>query len=116
MILLLMLAAAINKTVSVIKAIGKDTNLVVTQLVVWAVGIVGILLASQAEVMASLVIPGIGITDPLGELDFASLVVLGWVLGSTGSFAYDFKKARDSNDSAREPALLASANRRSNAG
>ncbi len=100
----LALAALVIKVVSVVKALGKDANYVVTQVVTWSVGIAVLFLAGQAEVTQSLVIPGFGMT--LGTMDAASIVLAGLVLGSTGAFAYDYKKARDNTDSATEPTLL----------
>ena len=103
--ILLGLAFAINKTVSVIKALlSKDFNTPVTQLVVWVVGFVGITLAAHAQVTSALLVPGL--EAPLGSLDASSLVLLAWILGSSGSFAFDFKKAVDGTDSAAEPSLL----------
>lgn len=99
------LAFAINKTVSVIKALfNKDVNSVVTQVVVWAVGFGGLSLAAHAAVTSAFALPGF--TQPLGDLDAASLGLLAWILGATGSFAYDLKKAVDGTDSAAEPRLL----------
>lgn len=99
------LAFAINKTVSVIKALfNKDMNTVVTQAVVWATGFAGLSLAAHAAVTEAYALPGF--TEPLGSLDAASLGLLAWILGATGSFAYDFKKAVDGSDSAVEPALV----------
>lgn len=98
------LAFAVNKTVSVLKAIGKDRNAVVTQVLVWGVGIGALFLAAQAQFTEGLIIPGIGIA--LGSLNGYSIVMAGWMLGSSGSFAFDLKKAIDSSDSAAEPALL----------
>lgn len=99
------LAFAINKTVSVIKALfARDTNTVVTQVVVWLVGFAGLSLAAHAAVTEAFALPGF--TEPLGQLDAASLGLLAWILGATGSFAYDVKKAVDGSDSAAEPKLL----------
>lgn len=99
------LAFAINKTVSVIKALfARDANTVVTQAVVWVVGFVGLLLASKAAVTEGFALPGF--TEPLGSLDVASVGLLAWILGATGSFAYDLRKAIDNTDSAVEPRLL----------
>lgn len=101
---LLTLAALVIKIVSVIKAIGKNNNLVLTQVVVWVVGIGVLLLAANSGLTA-----GISIftgAPPLGDLDIGSVVLAGLALGSTGSFAYDYKKARDNADSAVEPALV----------
>lgn len=99
------LAFAINKTVSVIKAaFNKDTNTVVTQVVVWLVGFGGLSLAAHAAVTSAYALPGF--TQPLGDLDAASLGLLAWLLGATGSFAYDIKKAVDGTDSAAEAKLV----------
>jgi hypothetical protein len=44
-----------------------------------------------------------------GLLNFADQVYVGLCLGGLGSFAYDFKKARDNSDTSAEPALMSSA-------
>lgn len=99
------LAFAINKTVSVIKALmARDMNTVVTQAVVWLVGFGGLALAANSSVTAGYALPGF--TEPLGSLDAGSIALFAWILGATGSFAYDFKKAVDGSDSAAEPRLL----------
>lgn len=103
--ILVAIAFAVNKTVSVIKSIvNKDKNGAVTQVVVWVIGTLAIILASHAQLTEHLVIPGL--TVELGSLDWPSQVLLGWIAGSTGSFAFDFKKAFDGTDTAAEPSLL----------
>lgn len=101
----LALAALVIKITSVIKSIGKDNNMVVTQLVVWVVGIIVLFLGAEAEITETLIIPGLTAT-PLGDMDTASIILAGFILGSSGAFAYDVKKAIDGSDSATEPALL----------
>lgn len=98
------LALAVNKTVSVLKALGKSWNTVATQALVWVLGTTAILLAAHAKVTADAMVPGTPWT--FGSLDGSSIVLLGWVLGSSGSFAFDIKKAIDGTDSAAEPHLL----------
>ena len=99
------LAFAINKTVSVIKAlVNGEKNTVVTQAVVWLVGFGGLALAANSDIAAVYSLPGF--TEPLGDLDWPSLSLLAWVLGSTGSFVYDVKSAIDGSDSAVETSLL----------
>lgn len=99
------LAFAINKTVSVIKAlVNRDMNTVVTQAVVWLVGFAGLSLAAHANVTEAYALPGF--TEPLRDLDWSSLALLAWILGATGSFAFDLKKAIDGSDSAAEPSLM----------
>jgi len=101
------LAFAINKTVSVIKAAAnKDVNGAVTQVVVWVVGFIAIMLAAHAQLTETLVIPGL--SQQLGSLDWPSLLLIAWILGGTGSFAFDSKKAIDGSDKAAEPSLLKS--------
>lgn len=99
------LALAVNKTTSVVKwALNKDVNAVVTQIAVWVFGFVAVLLAAHADVTREIIVPGT--VAPLGDLDTWSLVLLGWILGSSGSFIFDLKKAIDGTDSAAEPSLL----------
>lgn len=98
------LAALVVKVTSVLKALGKDTNLVVTQAATWAVSVAVFFLAASADVTAGLVLyDGVA---PLGELDGPSVVLAGLAFGSLGSFGYDVRKSIDANDSAREPKLL----------
>lgn len=99
------LAFAINKAVSVVKSLfNQEWNTVVTQAVVWIVGFGGLMLAANADVTSAFALPGF--VEPLGELDGASVALLAWILGSTGSFAYDLKKSFDNTDSAVETKLL----------
>jgi hypothetical protein len=104
------LAALVIKVVSVIKAIGKDNNMVVTQLVVWVVGIVVLFLGGEADITSQMVIPGFSAV-PISDLDAASVILSGLILGSSGAFAYDIKKAIDSSDRSTEPSLISDPNR-----
>jgi len=101
----LALAATVIKIVSVVKAIGKDTNYVATQAATWAVGVAVLFLAGAASVTANLELPGFEGT-PLGSMDAASVVLAGLVLGSTAAFSYDVRKSLDNSDSAVEASLL----------
>jgi hypothetical protein len=94
------LIALVIKVVSVVKAIGKDTNLVLTQALTWVVGAVILSLAATADLTAGLTPIEGGPT--LGELDMASIVLIGLAWASTASVVYDWKKARDNSDSAHE--------------
>lgn len=105
LIILAAVAFAINKTVSVIKGVrARDWNLVFTQVVVWAVGVAALFLIGAANQFQGLVVPGFA--QPLSDFDAWSKVALGWILGGSGSFVFDFKKAIDNTDNAREPSLL----------
>lgn len=106
-LLFTMLALAANKIVAVIKGlVAGDRNLAVTQIVVWATALGVLLLAANAEVTSSVLLPFS--PTPLGDLDLGSLLVAALIAGSTGSVIYDFKTAIDAGDSAREPRLLQS--------
>ncbi len=97
------LLALITKVVTIIKAIGKNNNMVITQLLVWGVGFGILLLAANAEISSGFSpFPG----HTLGSLDVASLLLASMMTGSTGSVVYDFKKARDNSDTAAEPSLV----------
>lgn len=98
---LLTLAALVIKVVSVIKAFGKDPNLVITQTSTWFVGIAVLFLAAYSDLGENIEVFG----TRLGDFDALSIVLAGLALGSTGSFAYDYKKAHDNTDSAVEPSL-----------
>lgn len=80
----------------------RNTNAAVTQAVVWLGGILAVLLAGAADIANGVDLGG----APLGDLDLWSQVFIGLGLSSTGSFLYDFKKARDNTDSAYTPNLL----------
>ena len=83
----------------------KDWNGAITQLFLWVVGSVVLLVASAANAFQSLTVPGI--SEPIGELNTWSLILLGFTIASSGSVLYDFKKAIDGHDSAKQPPLLA---------
>lgn len=102
--LLLALAFTVNKIVTVIKSVGKDNNMVITQLLVWVVGVLAIFAGGNAEILENLVLPGLD--QAIGDLDFLSVVLVGLMLGSTGSFAYDGLKSIDNTRSAAEPSLM----------
>ena len=99
------IALAVNKTVSVIKSItNKDKNAAITQALVWVVGTAAVILAAHAKLTEAMVVPGLNVA--LGALDTPSHILLGWILGSSGSFAFDIKKAIDNGDTAQEPPLI----------
>ena len=62
-----------------------------------------LLLGAAADATSGLMLPGLDIT--LGAADVASLALVATALGSSGSLAFDFKKALDNDDTAAEPAL-----------
>lgn len=102
------LAALVVKATSVLKfARAGQWGDVGTQVVAWAIGAGLALLAAAANAMANIDVNGVA----LGDLDKPSAVLLGFALASVGSFAYDYKKARDATTSAAEPPLMPRANR-----
>lgn len=77
----------------------RNVDAVVTQLGVWIAG-VGVTLLLAATNYAD----GIVIGDlALGNLNLASLVLLGLTIGSSASALVDVKKALDNTDSAAVP-------------
>lgn len=94
-----------NKIIELLKYLRtKDWNAAFTLAAVEVSGVVVMLLAAGAKVTETLVLPGT--SEPIGSLDKASVVLLGLVMTSLSSTIYDFKKAFDSTDSAKQPPLL----------
>jgi hypothetical protein len=97
------LAALVVKITSVLKYLTSGAYREgITQVVPWVAGVIGVMVMAQADVSSDLVVWG---TQTLGSLNTWSQVLAGVALGSTGSFAYDYKKAIDGTDSAGEPPL-----------
>ena len=80
----------------------KDANGVVSQAASWAGGVAVILLLAQTDFASGVEIAGEG----LSNLNVWSQIFIGLSVGSTGSLAFDFKKAIDGTDSAVTPTLL----------
>lgn len=74
-----------------------------TGLVPWVAAFSVLLLGSEADATASVVLPGFDLA--LGDMDVASLLLAAAGLGATGSVAWDYKKAIDGSDSASVPPL-----------
>lgn len=82
----------------------KDWNGAGTQVFMWVVGVVVLLIAAEANAFQQFSLPGM--QDPLGSLNFWSMVLLGMAITSSGSVLFDFKKAFDNTDSAKTPQLM----------
>lgn len=93
------LSALIIKAIGIVKAFGKDWNYVATQVATWIAGVVTILVACHSAIVTAF-------APQLTNLDVGAQVLAGLMLASSGSFAYDVKKAIDGTDSATEPRLL----------
>jgi hypothetical protein len=103
-IALLAVALLANKIIELLKDMrAGNWNGALTLLSLFVAGVAALTLAAHAMVTETMTIPGV--EKQLGQLDFASLVLLGLMITSTGSTVYDFKKAFDQTDSARQPPL-----------
>lgn len=80
----------------------RSWNGAVTIVVGFAIGVVVVLIASQASIANSLEING----TTLGQMDLGSLVLVGLVATSLFSSFYDLKSAIDGRDTARMPSLV----------
>lgn len=83
----------------------KDVDAVVTQVVTWVAGIVVVFILANSDF-------GDGIrvaNNLLGHLNGWSLLLVGLTVSSSGSVAYDFKRAIDHGDSAAQPSLVSGA-------
>jgi hypothetical protein len=100
---LVLLAALVYKFTSFLKALrNQDWNAALTQLVVWAGGVIAVLLFAQTEWAESVAVGA----SSLADLEFWSQFVLGLEAASLTSAFYDLRKGFDGSDSAREPALF----------
>ena len=105
---IVLLLALVQKFMDFVKYItNKDVNGIVTQLGIWAAAIAAVLVVAATQFSNT-----VQITDNLrlDQLDLATKIVTGLLIGSGASSLYDYKKARDNNDSAVTPALMPSAN------
>lgn len=97
---LLAAVALIWKIVDFVKYLRvRNVDAVVTQLGVWVAGVGVTLLLAATNYSDGIVIGDL----PLGELNLASLILLGLSIGSTASVLVDAKKAVDNTDSAAVP-------------
>jgi hypothetical protein len=103
-IALLAIALLANKIIELLKYLkSKNWNGAITLVSLFIAGVVALNIAAHAAVTEHTVIPGTGIE--LGLLDFMSLLLLGLLITAGGSTIYDFKKAFDGSDTAKQPAL-----------
>jgi len=94
-----------SKLLEMVKYVrAKDWNAAITLLSLWFVGIIVVTVAAHNELTEDVILPQT--TIPLGELGAVALGFLGMILTSLVSVTYDFKKAIDSSDSAKQPPLI----------
>lgn len=98
-----LVAIAAHVTALVKYASAGDGRSVLTGVIPMATLFVVLLLAGEADAAAGVVIPGID--TPIGSLDVASLALVSIAGGSVASKVYDFQRAHDNSDSAKEPQL-----------
>jgi len=80
----------------------KDINGAVTQLFVWAAGVLAVFLYANTDWAETITYGALTLADMNG----ASLIALGLGLASTASLTTDFIKSRDESDSAAMPPLI----------
>jgi len=98
------LAALAYKVTSLIKYLTSGMfREALTTLVPWAAAFGVLVLASQADATAAIMLPSM--TVPLGDMDIASLLIAAPAIGASASTFADFRSAVDGSDSAREPKL-----------
>lgn len=94
--------ALIWKIVDFVKYVrARHTDAVITQAAVWAAGVLVMLLLANTDFASEVAIAG----TQLGNLNWASLVLIGLSVGSSASVLVDAKKAVDNSDSAAVPSL-----------
>jgi hypothetical protein len=81
---------------------GKDWSSVLTQLLSWVAGVVGVFLTAHSD-YGSWVVPGL--EKAISDVNTSTQVLLGMAISSFGSIVIDFKKAFDRTDSAVVPQL-----------
>ena len=99
---LLVIAALIKKALDTLKFLtNQDWNSVLTQVVVWAVGIGSVVAVAHSDFGADLLVAG----HALNLLNGWSQALIGLQIGSTASLAWDTLKAIDNHDTSSTPPL-----------
>jgi hypothetical protein len=100
-----LVATFIATVVNFIKYVrAADYNGMLTQLVVWAVGIAAVTFAAHSDLLSSWVITGTDIA--LGATNWVTQFLLGLALSSSASQLREFQKAFDRTDTAAKPELM----------
>jgi hypothetical protein len=99
-ILIALLVAKVTDFVRFIR--GHDWSSVLTQLLSWVAGVVGVFLTAHSD-WGDWVVPGL--EKAIADVNGATQVLLGMAISSFGSIIIDFKKAIDKTDSAVVPQL-----------
>lgn len=100
---LVALALVVKTTVDILRYVkGQDWNGAVTLLIAWLAGFAAAALFAQTDFADAIAVGD----QTLGNLNAASLIVIGLTLGSAGAFANEFNAARDTNRSTAKPHLV----------
>lgn len=100
---LLVLGAFVKKAVDFVRGLrGKDTNLVLTQLVSWVTGIVVVWLAAQIDFASAIEVSNV----TLDQMSLWTQAALGVLLGSGASVFQDGLKAIDNTQSEAKSSLV----------
>lgn len=100
---LVALGALVVKFTDLLKFLtNKDWNAAITQIVVWVAGFAAVGLFAQTVLADGVEFGGVTLAD----MNLATLAYIGLTIGSAGSVAYDFKRARDDADTAKTPPLI----------
>ena len=97
------LVAVAGKVIDFAKSVtNRDVNAVVTQAAAWAGGVATTFLFGASDFASGVPVGDLVLSDVNGW----SKVVIGVMVGSGASLAYDLKRALDSTDSAKTASLL----------
>lgn len=100
-----MLAFVIFTLVSLARYVrGGDWNGAITLVVAWVIGVVACWLFGESNVGETLVIPGF--STPLGDMNFADLLLAGLVSSSTATAYNEVTGAIDGHRSTAKPHLV----------
>lgn len=100
---IVVMLALVKKVVDVVRyASGRDWNGVVTQLLVWAGGVLVVVVFAQSDWAGSVAFGDLH----LAQMNVASLVLAGITVGSAASVGQDVIKAVDNGQTEAKPTLL----------
>lgn len=101
---LIMLAALATQVTTMLKNLtAGEVRAAFTGLIPWVVAGVALVWGANAGTTADYVLPGL--SDPLGDMDLASLLLAAAAVGSSGGLLYSFRTAFDNTDTAKEPPI-----------
>jgi len=100
---LVLLATFISKVIDFLKfARAKDSNGVLTQLITWGAGVLGVWLFAQTDFATGVSLEGVS----LATAGWGTLVFAGLMSTSLLSKVYDFQKSFDNTQTSATPSLV----------